>query len=107
MSQSMIAYYNETAFTENAVNVIIKNNKIYKYYYSQRAFNNKYEIDELIYDLTLVKGFVLNKTDKMKTEFIDFKTGLIRYIFWPNNVVERIVEEQIGDATADNSLIEF
>lgn len=121
----MIAYYNNITLGENLdfvpidtfpteCTVIIKNNKFYKSYYSQYTFDNKYNVDELIYSLTLANKFIFNKTNdslptelvkSLPTELVDSKTGMTRYIFWPNNMVERIFEEEIDEASAKSFLI--
>ena len=106
----MIAYYNDITlgkklyFTPNepfsnetVVDIVIKNNKRYQYHYSERTFYDKCEIDKLINYLTRTKGFVFDKTNKSTMELVDSKTGMTRYIFYPDNIVECIVEEEISN----------
>jgi hypothetical protein len=107
MQNSVNAYYYENPTTENAVDVLVENGKIYKSYYSKRNFKSREEIDELIYHLVVKDGFVLDKSFKDRTEFVDTKTGSVRYVFWTNNSVEKIYREEVGRVDVDNSLVYF
>jgi hypothetical protein len=107
MQNSVSAYYFETPNTENSVDVVVENGKIYKSYYSKRNFTSRNDVDELIYHLVVQEGFIMDKSFKDRTEFVDTKTGSVRYVFWTNNSVEKYYREEVGRVNVDNSLVYF
>jgi hypothetical protein len=107
MQNSVNAYYYENPTTENCVDIVVENGKIYKSYYSKRNFQSRADIDELIYHLVVKDGFVMDKSFKDRTELVDTKTGSIRYVFWTNNSVEKFYREEVGRVNVDNSLVYF
>ena len=107
MQNTVNAFYHETPRTENSVDVVVENGKIYKSHYSKRNFKSRAEIDELIYQLVVNEGYVMDKSFKDRTEFVDTYTGLVRYVFWTNNSVEKFYREQVGQVDVDTSLVHF
>ena len=107
MQSSVNAYYYENPTIENSVDIIIENDKIYKSHYSKRIFTSRCDIEDLLHHIVVKDGFVMDKSFKDRTEFVDTKTGSIRYIFWTNNSVEKIYREEVGRVNIDNSLAYF
>jgi PKD repeat protein len=107
MNQTINLSYTETPTTESSVKLSIINGKIYKEYYAQRKFQSKHEIDRLIEHLVIDLNFTMNKQDSSCVEFVDSKTGNIRYVFWINNSVENYYKEYLGNVKPDTSLLTF
>lgn len=106
-SQYLNAFYNETRTTENSVDIEVENGKVYKSYYSQRKFKDVQLMYELMHYLLVNENYTMDKQEKGRIELVDRKTGLIRYVFWPNISVEKYYREYIGDVSADYSLENF
>lgn len=107
MENSINVYYKESPTFEKCIDVIVENDKIYKKYYSKRNFKSNIDIHEFIYNIIVNDGFVLDKSNADCSEFVDIKTGLIRYIFWFNNSVEKLYLEEIGNINIDENSIFF
>ena len=107
MNQIIDLSYVETSTTESSVKLSIIDNKIYKEYYTQRKFKSQKEINILIEHLVIDLNYIMNKQDSSHVEFVDSKTGNIRYVFWTNNSVEKYYKECIGDVKPDTSLLTF
>jgi hypothetical protein len=106
-SQYLDVFYDETATTGNSVFVVVENNKVYKSHYSQRKFKDAQLMYDLMHYLLVNENYTMDKQDKGRIELVDRKTGLIRYVFWPNMSVEKYYREYMGDASADYSLENF
>lgn len=104
-SQSFSLYYDETPFMENAVDLVIENNKIYKSYYLQQKRLSHESIEHLIHQLIVENDFIMDKEYKESREFVDSKSGSVRFIIWNDNSVEKMYKVYLGEATPDFSLV--
>jgi hypothetical protein len=107
MNQIIDLSYVETPTTESGVKLSIIDGKIYKEYYTERKFKSQSEINTLIEYLVINLNFTMDKQSSSHVEFIDNKTGNIRYVFWTNNSVEKYYKECLGDVKPDTSLLKF
>jgi len=107
MENSINVYYKESPTTEKCIDVVVENSRIYKRYYSKRNFKSNVDINNFIYHIVVKEGFVLDKSNSDCSEFVDIKTGLIRYIFWFNNSVEKLYFEEIGNINIDDNSMFF
>lgn len=107
MNQTVSIIYNQTFNTENLVDLIIENGKVWKQNYSKRNFNNKKEVDLFIEHLIIDLNYIMDKQLSDRAEFIDLHTGNIRYVIWTNNTIEKFYREYLGEVQVDNSLLSF
>ncbi len=94
-AQQLFVYENLTYPNEQTVTIENKNGTIYKKYYSSRKFNDRFEINLLIDDLTIDHNCVLKESNKDFTMLQDTKHPSTVYYIWPNFLVEKIVCEEL------------
>lgn len=94
-TQQLFVYENLNYPNEQTVTIENKNGTIYKKYYSSRKFNDRFEIDVLIDDLTIDHNCVLKTSTKDVTILHDTKHPSTVYYIWPNFLVEKLVCEEL------------
>ena len=103
MSMEFLPLYEKyTQDTESVVDVVTKNNRLYKKYYYSMKIPNQQHVDLVIDHLTIDQGCVMKTCTNEYTEFESPSNSNLRYFVWSNMlVVEKIFYEEL--ATIDVS----
>ena len=95
MSQYLSIFEFESSPTEQFVSVELKDDILYKKYYSSMKLMTNAHKDTLIENLIIENGCIMKKYTKDYVILEDFKTGFTQYYIWNDLHVEKIMWEEI------------
>ena len=101
----MEIYGEETYCSEQFIDLVVENGRVFKRYYSKLNLLTRDEINNLISKITIEDNFIVDKVLKERIELVDSKTGKIRYTIWNDNSVEKYFMEDLGLVKPENCLL--
>jgi len=98
MSMEFLPLYEKyTSDSEAVVDVVTKNNRLYKKYYYSMKIPNQSHVDLVIDHLTIDQNCVMKSCTSDYTEFESPSNPNLRYYVWTNMlVVEKILYEELA-----------
>ena len=92
----MEIYGEESMYSEKFIDIVTKNGRIYKRYYSKMNHIPRDELEHLIHKLMVEENYITDKELKGRMELVDSLTGKIRYVIWNDSSVEKYFMEDLG-----------
>jgi hypothetical protein len=96
MERFIEIYGEESMYSEKFIDIVTKNGRIYKRYYSKMNHIPRDELENLIHKLMVQENYITDKLLKGRMELVDSLTGKIRYVIWNDSSVEKYFMEEIG-----------
>ena len=92
----MEIYQNTNGTSESYVDVVNKNGRIYKRFFSTVKFQNEWELDRFFEKIVIDDNCQMIRNNKICSVFEDRKTGETKYYVYRNELrIEKVVMQEI------------